>query len=81
MNKKAADDVVTTTPPPPRNRRAFLKSLDFAGTLGENAVWQEWRTAAQNELVKGFRGDVSLPNALQEAHRVTQIELDKFYKK
>ncbi|HXI15772.1 MAG TPA: sugar ABC transporter substrate-binding protein, partial [Chloroflexota bacterium] len=79
--KKAAEEVVTQTPPPPKNRRAFLKSLDFAGTLGENAVWQEWRTVAQNELVKAFRGEVTLPNVLQETHRLVQGELDKFYKK
>ncbi len=81
MNRKAADEVVSQTPPPPKNRRAFLKSLDFAGTLGENAVWQEWRTAANAELAKAWRGEVTLPNALQEAHRLTQGELDKFYKK
>jgi multiple sugar transport system substrate-binding protein len=81
MNKKAADEVVASAPAPPKNRRAFLKSLEFAGPLGLNAVWQEWRTAAQTELVKAFNGSTSLPNALQEAHRVVQIELDKFYKK
>jgi len=81
MNKKAAEEVVSQTPPPPKNRRAFLKSLDFAGTLGENAVWQEWRTVAQTELVKAFRGEVTLPNVLQETHRLVQGELDKFYKK
>ncbi len=81
MNRKAAEEVVTGTPPPPKNRRAFLKSLDFAGTLGENAVWQEWRTVAQAELVKAFNGSVPLPNALAEAHRLTQVELDKFYKR
>jgi multiple sugar transport system substrate-binding protein len=81
MNKKAADEVVSQAPPPPKNRRAFLKSLEFAGPLGLNAVWQEWRTAAQNELVKAFNGSVSLANALQEAHRAVQLELDKFYKR
>ena len=81
MSKKAADEVVNNTPPPPKNRRAFLKSLDFAGTLGENAVWQEWRTVAQTELIKAFNGSVPLSNALAEAHRLTQTELDKFYKK
>jgi multiple sugar transport system substrate-binding protein len=81
MNKKAAEEVVTNSPPPPKNRRAFLKSLEFAGPLGTNAVWQEWRTAAQAELIKGFNGSVSINSALQEANRVTQAELDKFYKK
>lgn len=81
MSRKAAEEVVSNTPPPPKNRRAFLKSLEFAGTLGENAVWQEWRTAAQNELVKAFNGSAPLSNALAEAHRLTQTELDKFYKK
>jgi multiple sugar transport system substrate-binding protein len=81
MHKKAAEEVVAQAPPPPRNRRAFLKSLEFAGPLGLNAVWQEWRTVAQNELLKAFRGEVSLPNALQETHRLVQAELDKFYKK
>ncbi len=81
MNKKAAEEVMSTAPAPPKNRRAFLKSLDFAGPLGTNAVWQEWRTVAQAELVKGFNGTVPLTNALAEAHRLTQAELDKFYKK
>jgi multiple sugar transport system substrate-binding protein len=81
MNKTAADEVMSTPAPPPKNRRAFLKSLDFAGPLGTNAVWQEWRTVAQNELIKGFNGSVPLTNALAEAHRLTQVELDKFYKK
>jgi multiple sugar transport system substrate-binding protein len=81
MNKKAAEEVMNTAPAPPKNRRAFLKSLDFSGPLGTNAVWQEWRTAAQNELIKGFNGSVPLTNALAEAHRLTQAELDKFYKK
>jgi multiple sugar transport system substrate-binding protein len=81
MNKKAAEEVMANAPAPPKNRRAFLKSLDFAGPLGTNAVWQEWRTVAQNELIKGFNGSVPLSNALAEAHRLTQVELDKFYKK
>ena len=81
MNKKAAEEVMNTAAAPPKNRRAFLKSLDFSGPLGTNAVWQEWRTAAQTELIKGFNGSVPLTNALAEAHRLTQAELDKFYKK
>jgi hypothetical protein len=81
MNKKAADEVVSQAPAPPKNRRAFLRSLDFSGTLGENAVWQEWRTVAQAELIKAFNGSTSLPNALQEANRLVQLELDKFYKR
>ena len=81
MNKKAADEVMSNSPAPPKNRKAFLKSLDFAGPLGTNAVWQEWRTVAQTELIKGFNGSVPLTNALAEAHRLTQAELDKFYKK
>jgi multiple sugar transport system substrate-binding protein len=81
MNKKAAEEVMNTAPAPPKNRRAFLKSLEFAGPLGTNAVWQEWRTLAQAELVKAFNGSVPLTNALAEAHRLTQAELDKFYKK
>jgi len=81
MNKKAAEEVMSTSPAPPKNRQAFLKSLDFAGPLGTNAVWQEWRTVAQAELVKAFNGSVPLTNALAEAHRLTQAELDKFYKK
>ena len=81
MHKKAADEVMSTAPAPPKNRKAFLNSLSFAGPLGTNAVWQEWRTLAQAELVKAFNGTVPLSNALAEAHRLTQAELDKFYKK
>jgi multiple sugar transport system substrate-binding protein len=81
MHKKAADEVMSTAPSPPKNRKAFLNSLTFAGPLGTNAVWQEWRTVAQAELVKAFNGSVPLTNALAEAHRLTQAELDKFYKK
>jgi hypothetical protein len=81
MHKKAADEVMSTAPSPPKNRKAFLNSLSFAGPLGTNAVWQEWRTIAQAELVKAFNGTVPLTNALAEAHRLTQTELDKFYKK
>jgi multiple sugar transport system substrate-binding protein len=81
MQRKAAEQVVSQAPAPPKNRRAFLRSLEFAGTLGENAVWQEWRTVAQDELLKAFRKEVPLVNALQEANRLVQVELDKFYKK
>ena len=81
MQHKAAEQVVSQAPAPPKNRRAFLRSLEFAGTLGENAVWQEWRTVAQDELLKAFRKEVPLVNALQEANRLAQAELDKFYKK
>jgi multiple sugar transport system substrate-binding protein len=81
MNKKAAEEVVDRAPAPPKNRRAFLKGLDFAGTLGENAVWQEWRTVAQRELLKAFNGSEPLSNVLQETHRLVQLELDTFYKK
>ena len=81
MHKKAAEEVMSTAPSPPKNRRAFLKSLEFAGPLGTNAVWQEWRTVAQAELLKAFRGEVPLTNALSETHRLVQAELDKFYKK
>lgn len=31
--------------------------------------------------MKGFNGSVPLTNALAEAHRLVQAELDKFYKK
>ena len=40
-----------------------------------------WRTVAQDELLKAFRKEVPLVNALQEANRLAQAELDKFYKK
>jgi multiple sugar transport system substrate-binding protein len=81
MQRKAADQVISQAPAPPKNRKAFLRSLDFSGTLGENAVWQEWRTVAQDELLKAFRKEQPLVNTLQEVNRLTQVELDKFYKK
>jgi multiple sugar transport system substrate-binding protein len=81
MQRKAADQVISQAPAPPRNRKAFLRSLDFSGTLGENAVWQEWRTVAQDELLKAFRKEQPLVNTLQEVNRLVQVELDKFYKK
>jgi multiple sugar transport system substrate-binding protein len=81
MNKKAAEDATTQAPLPPKNRRAFLKTLDFATPWPINAVGRPWRDAAMAELVKGFVGQVALPAALQEAHRVTQLELDKVYKR
>lgn len=80
MHRKAADEVVAKAPPPPRNRRAFLRSLEFAGPLGLNAVWQEWRTVAQNTLLKAWRKEEPLQNVLAETHKLVQIELDKFYR-
>ncbi|MBI3972151.1 MAG: sugar ABC transporter substrate-binding protein [Chloroflexi bacterium] len=81
MNKKAAEEVTARAPAPPKNRRAFLKSLEFAGPLGLNAVWQEWRTVAGRELQKAWQKQEPLSNVLAETHRLVQAELDKFYKK
>ncbi len=61
-------------PGPPTNRRVYLDSYAFAGTLEENAVWEEYRMAIEAELLPVWAEEITPEAGLQNADReVRQI--------
>lgn len=65
----------------PANRQAFLDSLEFAQTLDNNAVWEEWVGKFNEHAERAFLGDATIDQALNEADAAVQAVLDDFYKK
>ncbi|MGW8823067.1 ABC transporter substrate-binding protein [Paenibacillus lautus] len=65
----------------PANRQAFLDSLEFAQTLDNNAVWEEWVGKFNEHAERAFLGDATVDQALSEADAAVQAVLDDFYKK
>ncbi|WFB59911.1 sugar ABC transporter substrate-binding protein [Paenibacillus sp. BR1-192] len=65
----------------PTNRQAFLDSLEFAQTLDNNAVWEEWVGKFNEHAERAFLGDATVDQALSEADAAVQAVLDDFYKK
>lgn len=65
----------------PANRQAFLDSLEFAQTLDNNAVWEEWVGKFNEHAERAFLGDAIVDQALSEADAAVQAVLDDFYKK
>lgn len=65
----------------PANRQAFLDSLEFAQTLDNNAVWEEWVGKFNENAERAFLGDASIDQALSDADAAVQAVLDDFYKK
>ncbi|MFG1735123.1 ABC transporter substrate-binding protein [Paenibacillus sp. 843] len=65
----------------PANRQAFLDSLEFAQTLDNNAVWEEWVGKFNEHAERAFLGDAAIDQALSEADAAVQSVLDDFYKK
>jgi len=65
----------------PANRQAFLDSLEFAQTLDNNAVWEEWVGKFNENAERAFLGDATIDQALSDADAAVQSVLDDFYKK
>ncbi|MFD3274503.1 sugar ABC transporter substrate-binding protein [Paenibacillus dendritiformis] len=77
----AQSDVFLNSGEKPANRKAFLDSLEFAGTLDTNAVWEEWVGKFNENAQRAFLLDVTVDEALKQADRDVQKILDDFYKK
>ncbi|RUT29876.1 sugar ABC transporter substrate-binding protein [Paenibacillus zeisoli] len=65
----------------PANKKAFLDSFDFAGTLDVNAVWSEWVGKFNDSINRAFQGEIPVDQALSTADKDVQQVLDEFYKK
>ncbi|GIP21610.1 sugar ABC transporter substrate-binding protein [Paenibacillus sp. J22TS3] len=65
----------------PANKKAFLDSFEFAGTLDVNAVWSEWVGKFNDNINRAFQGEVPPDQALSSADKDVQQVLDEFYKK
>jgi len=65
----------------PANRQAFLDSMEFAGTLDANAVWDEWLDKFSQNANRAFLGDISIDEAITGADREVQEVLNQFYGK
>lgn len=77
----AQSDVFLTQSDKPANRKAFLDSLEFAGTLDSNAVWEEWVGKFNEHAQRAFLGDTTVDEALAAADKDIQGILDTFYQK
>ncbi|MNZ38324.1 putative ABC transporter substrate-binding protein YesO [compost metagenome] len=65
----------------PANKKAFLDSFEFAGTLDVNAVWSEWVGKFGDSINRAFEGEITVDDALKQADTDVQKVLDEFYKK
>lgn len=65
----------------PANKKAFLDSFEFAGTLDVNAVWSEWLAKFGESINRAFEEEISVDEALKQADTDVQKVLDEFYKK
>lgn len=63
------------------NKKAFLDSLEFAGTLDANAVWSEWLAKFNDSVNRAFLGETTVDKAVSQADTDIQKVLDDFYKK
>jgi len=77
----AQSDVFLKAGEQPANRKAFLDSLEFAQTLDNNAVWEEWVGKFNENAERAFLGDATIDQALSDADAAVQAVLDDFYKK
>lgn len=60
----------------PLNRRIYLDSYAFAGTLEENPVWAEYRQAIEAELPPVWANETTPEAALLRAHQQVQRILE-----
>ncbi|GMQ64580.1 ABC transporter substrate-binding protein [Vallitalea maricola] len=80
-NKAVMEEMLSDTTTVPANKKAFLDTLEFAGTLAENAVWEEQNKVFQGALEKYLGNEISLDEFIQLADKDLQKVLDDFYKK
>jgi multiple sugar transport system substrate-binding protein len=76
----ANSDVFLQSGDKPANKKAFLDSFGFAGTLDANAVWGEWFGKFNNNANRAFLNEASIEEALSAADKEVQQVLDEFYK-
>jgi len=67
VNRHVAFDFVGL-PGAPENRQIYIDSYAFAGTLEENAVWEEYRLAIEQALLPVWEAKVTPNAALLNAH-------------
>lgn len=73
VNRAVAFDFVDL-PNAPKNRRIYLDSYAFAGTLEENAVWEKYRQAIEAELLPVWTDEITPDAGLLNAdQKVRQI--------
>lgn len=73
VNRNVAFEFIEL-PNPPDNRIVYLDSFAFAQTLEENAVWERYRRAVEEELLPFWGGQISAEEAaLRADHKVGLI--------
>lgn len=73
VNRGVARDFIEM-PHLPDNRQIYLESYAFADTLEENAVWEEYRQAIEQEFRPMWAGEITPETALLNAdQKVRQI--------
>lgn len=65
----------------PANSMAFLESMKYADTMGENAVWEEWYQVCQDGFQKYLSGKETIDVCLDKVDAALQKTLDDWYKK
>lgn len=79
VKKTVAEAVLTSDTS--LNAKAYLDSLEFAGTLDANAVFGEWRKQFEDQMLPVFSGQMSVEQGLKNTNEAIQKVLDEFYKK
>lgn len=80
-NKQICNDVILNMPGGAEHKKVFLDSMEYAGTLGENAVWEEWFVTFQTVIGDYFSNKISIDEALEQADKEVQKVLDEYYQK
>lgn len=80
-NKKICKEVVLNLPNGPENKQAFLDTLEFADSLGENVVWEQWTSTFNNIFAEYLSKEITLDQCIEQADKAVQEVLDEYYKR
>ena len=63
----------------PANRAAFIDGLEYAVAIDPSPVWSGWVDAVTRNFARAFNGQVSVEEAVAQAHQAVQQVLDDYW--
>lgn len=80
INKAVAEsDAFLDSDSAPASKQVFLDAFAASEDLGVNAVWAEYTSALNDNIMAALSGDVGVEAALAEAQQTSQEAIDRFY--
>lgn len=78
-NIKICNDVILNMPGGAPTKKVFLDSMQYTGTLGENACWEEWFVAFQTVLADYLNNKITLDEAITKGDTEVKKVLEQYY--